>query len=376
MGTRGRRPHPDILTPREWEVLGLLQERLTNEQIAERLGITLDGAKYHVSQILSKLGVATREEAAVWEPEERWWWQRLIALPVAATVAAASAVIAVVVGIGLLALNGGTAEQETEAQQILAWEPPDLPEPLQPPRLTRDQALLRGAGGDGRIALVDARASQMGAILRNGAGPLPSGIELAGHRSTNTAWMVTTLGEFSQPDRGPPAIDDERTYTPTKACREITTVFPDDRNQPDPANPPTSSYSVSNPLPAEKCNRPKELDRDLAVVYGARAIADRFAAFSGSPVVETFLPREVPSERTTLGEATDIAEQEHMEVDERGSADDDTPVWLLRFRGPFSYSPDISRGPSYTAICNEIAVVIHAESGETLLTGEKQRQDC
>ena len=37
---------------------------LTNEEIAHRLGITLDGAKYHVSQILSKLGVATREEAA------------------------------------------------------------------------------------------------------------------------------------------------------------------------------------------------------------------------------------------------------------------------------------------------------------------------
>src|SRR5437870_6830580 len=66
MGKRGRRPHPDILTPREWEVLDLLRERLTNEQIAERLGITLDGAKYHVSEILSKLGVATREEAAAW----------------------------------------------------------------------------------------------------------------------------------------------------------------------------------------------------------------------------------------------------------------------------------------------------------------------
>ena len=37
MGKRGRRPHPDILTPREWEVLDLLRERLTNEQIAERL---------------------------------------------------------------------------------------------------------------------------------------------------------------------------------------------------------------------------------------------------------------------------------------------------------------------------------------------------
>jgi DNA-binding CsgD family transcriptional regulator len=57
-------PNADALTRREQEVLGLIRLGLTNEEIAERLGITLDGAKYHVSQILSKLGVATREEAA------------------------------------------------------------------------------------------------------------------------------------------------------------------------------------------------------------------------------------------------------------------------------------------------------------------------
>ena len=54
----------DSLTPREREVLALLRRGLTNEEIAHRLDISLDGAKYHVSQILSKLGVATREEAA------------------------------------------------------------------------------------------------------------------------------------------------------------------------------------------------------------------------------------------------------------------------------------------------------------------------
>ena len=61
----------DVLTPREREVLALLGHGLTNEEIAHRLDISLDGAKYHVSQILSKLGVPTREEAAVWRPEER-----------------------------------------------------------------------------------------------------------------------------------------------------------------------------------------------------------------------------------------------------------------------------------------------------------------
>ena len=60
-----RRNHRDLteLTSREREVLDLLGLALTNEQIAERLGISLDGAKYHVSQILSKLGVSRREEA-------------------------------------------------------------------------------------------------------------------------------------------------------------------------------------------------------------------------------------------------------------------------------------------------------------------------
>jgi DNA-binding CsgD family transcriptional regulator/Tol biopolymer transport system component len=66
---RGRPPYPDLLTPREQQVLELVREGLTNQQIADRLGISLYGARYHVSEILSKLGVSSREEAAAWEPE-------------------------------------------------------------------------------------------------------------------------------------------------------------------------------------------------------------------------------------------------------------------------------------------------------------------
>src|SRR5437867_13122879 len=75
MGKRGRLPHPDVLTPREWQVLDLLRQDLTNEQIAHRLDISFATAKYHVSEILSKLGLTTREEAAAWQPPppERWW---------------------------------------------------------------------------------------------------------------------------------------------------------------------------------------------------------------------------------------------------------------------------------------------------------------
>ena len=66
---RGRPRHPDVLTPRQWEVLRLVREGLSNEEIARRLGISTDGAKFHVSEILSKLGVTSRGEAARWDED-------------------------------------------------------------------------------------------------------------------------------------------------------------------------------------------------------------------------------------------------------------------------------------------------------------------
>lgn len=51
-------------TPRQREVLDLLVRRKTNGEIAEALGISLDGAKWHVSEIITRLGVDSRDEAA------------------------------------------------------------------------------------------------------------------------------------------------------------------------------------------------------------------------------------------------------------------------------------------------------------------------
>ena len=51
------------LTEREREVLSLMTEGLNNTQIAGRLGVSPSTIKSHVSNILSKLGVASRTEA-------------------------------------------------------------------------------------------------------------------------------------------------------------------------------------------------------------------------------------------------------------------------------------------------------------------------
>lgn len=52
------------LTPREREVLGLIGEGLTNPEIAARLVIEVGTVKNHVHNILKKLDVRSREEAA------------------------------------------------------------------------------------------------------------------------------------------------------------------------------------------------------------------------------------------------------------------------------------------------------------------------
>ncbi len=51
------------LTAREKEILALMVEGLSNPDIAERLYVSRSTVKFHVSNILSKLGAVTRTEA-------------------------------------------------------------------------------------------------------------------------------------------------------------------------------------------------------------------------------------------------------------------------------------------------------------------------
>jgi len=64
-------------TERKRQVLELIARGRTNAEIAEALGVSLAGAKWHVSEVLSVLGVESREDAAAYWRRERSAGRRL-----------------------------------------------------------------------------------------------------------------------------------------------------------------------------------------------------------------------------------------------------------------------------------------------------------
>ncbi len=51
------------LTPRELEVLGLIADGLSNQEIAEHVGVSANTVKTHSSRVFSKLGARRRTQA-------------------------------------------------------------------------------------------------------------------------------------------------------------------------------------------------------------------------------------------------------------------------------------------------------------------------
>ncbi len=105
----GRTPRgPAKLTDRQREVARLVADGLTNPEIAERLGITLDGAKYHVSELLARLGLERREDIAAWHRERARARRRRALLVVAATLTAGGVAVAAVLLVAAARTGAGT----------------------------------------------------------------------------------------------------------------------------------------------------------------------------------------------------------------------------------------------------------------------------
>ncbi len=71
MRTRSSAPPVEPLTDRELEVLGLVGRGRSNKEIATNLGITERTARTHVSNILGKLGLASRTQAALYAVDRK-----------------------------------------------------------------------------------------------------------------------------------------------------------------------------------------------------------------------------------------------------------------------------------------------------------------
>jgi DNA-binding NarL/FixJ family response regulator len=66
LGDLRQQASTDGLTDREREVLELVRQGLPNKSIARRLQITERTVKAHVTNILQRLGVSDRTQAALW----------------------------------------------------------------------------------------------------------------------------------------------------------------------------------------------------------------------------------------------------------------------------------------------------------------------
>lgn len=156
-GTGDPRESVEPLTARQREVLELIARGYTNPQIADALGVTIDGAKWHVREILSKLGVESREEAAEWWRHERSAGTRLrraitgLGSLGALRWVSGVAVVALLTAAGVLAL---VALRDDDGGRIA---PDVLPTAGGPSTATAPPTATESASAEGTLGEIDGR---------------------------------------------------------------------------------------------------------------------------------------------------------------------------------------------------------------------------
>lgn len=131
-GTRTRREDAGRLTARQQQVLHLLERGYTNAQIAEELGISLDGAKFHVGEIIGKMQVSTRDEAVgAWRARQRRALTAVVFTGVrwGAGLAAVAALVVIVVAVRGLSAGDEPGEQSLAPAKTPAAAQSSPPDP-------------------------------------------------------------------------------------------------------------------------------------------------------------------------------------------------------------------------------------------------------
>jgi hypothetical protein len=234
-----------------------LREGLTNKEIAERLNITLDGAKYHVSSILSKLGASSRIEASAWQPAQesrgRWSWSLLALGKLAGVAVAASAIVGVgALGYGVMMSGGGDgANGEASALDLGATEtlPSEAGEPgathglsltdLDPPSSSpRPQGAAGDPGSGGGLPVPAA-----GPFASPAAGGLPSTTHTASRTPAATPTPRPPIQECEDCEDDPTPT----AHATPPGCGDCATPLQPPAQPPSPPKPTPTATATPPP---------------------------------------------------------------------------------------------------------------------------------
>jgi uncharacterized protein YjbI with pentapeptide repeats/DNA-binding CsgD family transcriptional regulator len=207
MAGGARSPSGLVWSEREREVLDLIARGRTNGEIAESLGITFATAKWHVSELITKLGVASREDVAAYWQRERSLRGRMgriaggmIGLPVAKLAVGSATVVGLAVagGIGWGAFADRSAPLAPAIAEVTAIPtsmpvPTPTPDPAPAPNATgRPAGCPASAGSPDPSKLFDLmlcpalRYPAVAAFDRGGCDLSGMAVNSAGHPELNS----------------------------------------------------------------------------------------------------------------------------------------------------------------------------------------------